>query len=158
QPLVRAFSWPSIRHRVTVDGVVTVVDAPAVIEGRFTTAAGAPPGHDDPVEELFEDQLRCADLVIIGKADLMSPDALKEVEGIISREARQGTTCLQSSRAGLAPELILGLTATAESNMAGRESHHDLEGEEHDHDDFTSFVVAAPPFASLEQLRSRVAE
>ena len=35
KPLVRAFNWPEIRSRVTVDGIVTVVDAPAVTEGRF---------------------------------------------------------------------------------------------------------------------------
>jgi cobalamin biosynthesis protein CobW len=158
QPLVRAFSWPNVRHRVTVDGVVTVVDAPALIEGRFTAATGANRAHDDPVEELFEDQLRCADLVVVGKADLLSPPALHEVEAIIARETRPGTGHLRSSPEGLAPELLLGLSAMAESDMGGRESHHELEGEEHDHDDFTSFVVAAPAFASLEELRGRVAE
>ena len=61
QPLVQAFNWPSVRHRVTVDGVVTVVDAVAVSEGRFAPDAEPAPDparmHDDPVEELFEDQL-----------------------------------------------------------------------------------------------------
>src|ERR1700690_2081671 len=68
QPLVRAFSWPTGAHRVTVDGVVTVVEAKPVAAGRFapdpaTTraqlAADPAVAHDDPVEELFEDQLRC---------------------------------------------------------------------------------------------------
>jgi cobalamin biosynthesis protein CobW len=158
QPLVRAFAWPNVRHRVTVDGVVTVVDAPAVIDGRFTPVSDQSLSHDDPVEELFEDQLHCADLVVVGKADLMSPDALQEVEAIIPRETRPGTAHLRSSPAGLAPELLLGLTAMAEGDMAGRESHHDLAGEEHDHDDFTSFVVTTPVFASLEELRGRVAD
>ncbi|MGE3829822.1 MAG: GTP-binding protein, partial [Parvibaculaceae bacterium] len=27
QPLVRAFNWPEVKSRVTVDGVITVVDA-----------------------------------------------------------------------------------------------------------------------------------
>ena len=35
KPLLKAFGWPSIRTRVTVDGVVAVVDAPAVAAGRF---------------------------------------------------------------------------------------------------------------------------
>ena len=35
KPLVKAFTWPEIRSRVTVDGVVAVVDAPAVAAGRF---------------------------------------------------------------------------------------------------------------------------
>ena len=35
QPLIRAFNWPQIKSRVTIDGVVTVVDAVALSEGRF---------------------------------------------------------------------------------------------------------------------------
>ncbi len=35
KPLVRAFNWPEIRTRVTVDGVIAVIDALAVSEGRF---------------------------------------------------------------------------------------------------------------------------
>src|SRR6476660_9198406 len=34
KPLVQAFHWPSIKNRVTVDGVVTVVDGAALAEGR----------------------------------------------------------------------------------------------------------------------------
>jgi len=41
QPLVRAFGWPEIRTRVTVDGVVTVVDGPAVEAGRFAHSVAA---------------------------------------------------------------------------------------------------------------------
>src|SRR6185295_12950417 len=35
QPLVRAFNWPEISTRVSVDGVITVVDALALANGRF---------------------------------------------------------------------------------------------------------------------------
>ena len=35
KPLVKAFNWPEIRSKVTVDGVLTVIDAPAVAAGRF---------------------------------------------------------------------------------------------------------------------------
>ena len=89
QPLVRAFSWPSVKHRVTVDGVVTVVDAAAVAAGRFApdpeatkAALAADPAidHDDPIEELFEDQLRCADLIVVSKSDLVSENELVEAE------------------------------------------------------------------------------
>jgi cobalamin biosynthesis protein CobW len=165
QPLVRAFSWPTVRHRVTVDGVVTVVDAEAVAAGRFApdpeavqAARAADPAvdHDDPVEELFEDQLRCADLVVVSKSDLVDNASLANVEALIMREARPRTPRLRGTAAGLPSEVLLGLSAAAEADMQGRESHHELEGEEHDHDDFASFVVPAGPFASLEALRERV--
>ena len=161
QPLVQAFNWPSVRHRVTVDGVVTVVDAVAVSEGRFAPDAESPPDparmHDDPVEELFEDQLRCADLVVLSKADLLGTDALAGIEAMVARDTRAGVSALRSSGEGLPAEILLGLSAAAEDDLKGRESHHELAGEEHDHDDFDSFVAMPPAFASMEDLRRRVA-
>ena len=83
QPLLKAFDWPAVRTRATVDGVVTVVDALALSEGRVTIdedavaaqrAADDSLDHDDPIEEVFEDQLACADLVVLSKSDLVSPD------------------------------------------------------------------------------------
>jgi cobalamin biosynthesis protein CobW len=159
QPLVRALAWPDVRHRVTVDGVVTVVDAPAVAEGRFAPqAAPADParGHDDPVEELFEDQLRCADLVVVSKTDLVDVPTLSAVEAKVAREARPGTATLRSAGEGLPANVLLGLASASEDDMKGRESHHDLEGEEHDHDDFDSFVAPVPAFASLDALKAAV--
>src|SRR6476659_6764358 len=41
KPLVKAFNWPEIASRVTVDGVVTVVDGAAVAAGRFGFARSA---------------------------------------------------------------------------------------------------------------------
>lgn len=165
QPLVRAFSWPSVKHRVTVDGVVTVVDAEAVLAGRFApdpeatkAALAADPAidHDDPIEELFEDQLRCADLVVLSKADLVSEAALLETEAIVRGETRPGVALLRGHSGSLSPDVLLGLSAASESDMTGRESHHDLEGEEHDHDDFASFVLDPHPASSIDNIRARV--
>ena len=132
QPLVRAFAWPTVKHRVTVDGVVTGVDAPAVAAGTFAPVAPAADDpareHDDPVEELFEDQLRCADLVVVSKSDLVDAATLGSVEATVAREARTGVTALRSGPGGLPLAVLLGLGADAEANFAGRESHHDLEG------------------------------
>ena len=165
QPLIRALSWPSVKHRVTVDGVVTVVDAEAIVAGRFApdpeatrAAVAADPAidHDDPIEELFEDQLRCADLVVLNKADLVSESELAEAEAIVRREARPGIGLMRRQRGNLSLDVLLGLSAASESDMAGRESHHELEGEEHDHDDFASFVVESVPANSLDIVRARV--
>ena len=110
--------------------------------------------HDDPIEELFEDQLRCADLVIVSKADLVSAASFAETQDIIRREMRAGTSIV---RGGAVPaEVLLGIAASAEGDMIGRESHHDLEGEEHDHDDFVSHVFEVAPVASLDALKAKV--
>ncbi|MEJ0096937.1 MAG: cobalamin biosynthesis protein CobW [Bauldia sp.] len=164
QPLVRAFSWPSVRNRVTVDGVVTVVDADAVAAGRFAPdvaatraqlAADPAVGHDDPIEELFEDQLRCADLIVLSKTDLVSPAGLAEAERIVRREMRAGTGIVRGG--GTPADVLLGIAASAEGDMKGRESHHELEGGEHDHDGFVSYVFDVAPLASVDALRARVA-
>jgi len=165
QPLIRAFNWPEIKTEVTIDGVVTVVDAAALAEGRFASdeeavdaqrKADSMLDHETPLGELFKDQLVSADLIIVNKAQLVSDADLAAVDEVIQREARPGTATLRGSPDGLAPEILLGLASATENHMTGRESHHDLEGEEHDHDDFTSFVVALPPVASLDDLRARI--
>jgi cobalamin biosynthesis protein CobW len=166
QPLVRAFAWPDVRHRVTVDAVVAVVDADAVAAGRLAPdpaavreALAADPAiaHDDPIEELFEDQLRCADIVVVAKSDLLAAADLARVEDLVGQRTRPGTAMVRGTGSGLPPRVLLGLSAAAESDMAGRESHHELEGEEHEHDDFVSFVVRLPPSDSLDGVRARVA-
>ena len=69
KPLVQAFAWPEMRTRMTVDGVIAVIDAAAAAEGRLRRpargrSAADPIDHDNPLEEVFTDQLACADLVV----------------------------------------------------------------------------------------------
>ncbi|NNF78497.1 MAG: cobalamin biosynthesis protein CobW, partial [Rhizobiales bacterium] len=106
QPLVRAFNWPEIRSRVTVDGVVTVVDSAAVSEGRFASDEAAVQDqreadealdHESPLEELFEDQLACADMILLNKADLMEPGTLDAVETNLKGEVRGGVQFIRTS-------------------------------------------------------------
>src|SRR3981189_1453790 len=44
KPLVQAFLWPAIRNRVTVDGVVAVVDGLALADGRGAAPLPGPAG------------------------------------------------------------------------------------------------------------------
>jgi cobalamin biosynthesis protein CobW len=150
QPLVKAFTWPSVRNRVTIDGVVTVVDAAAVAEGRVASdeaklaeqrAKDLALEHDDPVEELFEDQLRCADLIVVSKADLLDDAALTNVEAKLSEDRRPEARLLRVANGHIAADILLGQASAAETDAENRRSHHDLAGEEHEHDDFESFVV-----------------
>ena len=161
QPLVKAFAWPSVKSRVTVDGVVTVVDAAAVAEGRVASdeaklaeqrARDLSLEHDDPVEELFEDQLRCADLIVISKADLVDEAGLARVEVAIAQNRRPQARTLRVANGVLPADILLGQAAAAEMDAESRKSHHELNGEEHEHDDFDSFVlsVAAPDRAAAE--------
>jgi cobalamin biosynthesis protein CobW len=162
QPLVKAFTWPSVKARVTIDGVVTVVDASAVAEGRVASdeaklaeqrARDLSLEHDDPVEELFEDQIRCADLIVISKTDLVDAAGLARVEKAIAEDSRPQARTIRVANGILPADILLGQSAAAEADSHNRKSHHELEGEEHDHDDFDSFVldVGASDRAALER-------
>ncbi len=79
KPLLKAFDWPAIRSRITVDGVIALADAEAVAAGRFAPDVAAvdaqrlaDPGldHETPLSEVFEDQIACADIILMSKADL----------------------------------------------------------------------------------------
>jgi cobalamin biosynthesis protein CobW len=163
QPLLKAFAWPGVKTRATVDGVVTVVDALALSEGRVTLdedalheqrAADQGIEHDDPIEEVFEDQLACADLVVLSKSDLVSPQALADIETRLKAVLRPGVQMVRS-KGELAPAILIGLNSEAENDMAARVGHHGEE-EEHDHDDFDSIVVTPSAAASIDAMRDRV--
>jgi cobalamin biosynthesis protein CobW len=159
QPLLKAFAWPAVRTRATVDGVVTVVDALALSEGRIIIDEGehasAPSvDHDDPIEEVFEDQLACADLVVLSKSDLVAPSALAIIEARLASVLRPGVRILRSHGA-IAPHVLIGLDAGAEDDLDVRAGHHGDE-EEHDHDDFDSIVVTPSPAETVETMRARV--
>jgi cobalamin biosynthesis protein CobW len=165
QPLLKAFAWPGVRTRATVDGVVTVVDALALSEGRVTLdedavasqrAADDSIDHDDPIEEVFEDQLACADLVVLSKSDLVAPDVLATIEARLASMLRPGVRMVRS-QGTLAPPVLIGLNSAAEDDMAARAGHHGEE-EEHDHDDFDSIVVTPSPAHSVDAMRSRVSD
>lgn len=164
QPLVKAFAWPSVKSRVTVDGVVTVVDAAAVAEGRVASdeaklaeqrAKDLSLEHDNPVEELFEDQLRCADLIVISKTDLVDEAGLARVEKAIAEDRRPAARTIRIANGILPADILLGQFAAAERDSENRKSHHELAGEEHEHDDFDTFIVE-PIVVQKAELESRV--
>jgi cobalamin biosynthesis protein CobW len=100
--------------------------------------------HDNPLEEVFGDQLACADLVVLNKTDLLAPAALAAAERSLRAQLRPAVKLLAAEGGAVSPSVLLGLAAAAEEDLAARPSHHDLEGE-HDHEDFESFVVARGP-------------
>jgi cobalamin biosynthesis protein CobW len=166
QPLVRAFAWPGISTRVTVDGVVTVVDGKAVAEGRFAENEDAVQAqresddaidHETPLSELFEDQLACADMIVLNKADLLDASEAAEVSRRLAEDARPGARVLLAQKGALPLQVLLGINAAAESDMETRSApHHDNEEEDHDHDEFESFVLDLPEIADPATLTARL--
>jgi cobalamin biosynthesis protein CobW len=158
KPLLQAFHWPEVKARVTVDGVATVVDAGALAAG--TMSAASRPGfsvHDDPLEEVFGDQLAASDIVILNKTDLVDRNALHTGERMLAARLRPGVRIVRASHGAVAPLVLLGLAAAAEDDLASRPSCHDLEAA-HDHDDFESFVLARGPVADPVSFTQRLSQ
>lgn len=184
QPLVQAFQWPAVKDRVTVDGVVTVADAAALSEGRVASdleavaaqrAADDAVDHETPVEELFADQLRCADMIVLSKTDLVPARALGELNSHIGARARGGVQIIPAVSGEIPAAVLLGLGSAAEDNMAGREAshhhhhhdddhdhdhhdhdHHHHHDHDHGHDAFDSFVLPLAPVPNVFELKNRV--
>jgi cobalamin biosynthesis protein CobW len=165
KPLVQAFQWPAIRSRVTVDGVVAVIDGPAVAAGFFADdpaalaaqrADDASVDHDNPLEEVFEDQLLCADLVVMNKVDLLDAAGRDKVRAEVAEHLPRAVKMVEAEHGRLDPRVILGIQAAAEDDLDARPSHHG-EGEDHDHDDFDSVALPVRASASADDLALRVA-
>jgi cobalamin biosynthesis protein CobW len=164
KPLVKAFDWPEIRTRLTVDGVIAVVDGAAVAEGRFADdpaklaaqrAADGSIDHENPLEEVFEDQLLCADIVVLNKADLLSAEARQRVAADIRASVPRAVKIVETREGRIDPAVLLGVAASVEDDLARRPSHHDAE-DGHDHDDFESFVVEIPATSDPAGLLTRL--
>ena len=164
KPLVQAFQWPAIRSRVTVDGVVAVVDGPAVAAGAFAEdpaaleaqrAADRAVDHDNPLEEVFEDQLLCADLVVLNKADLIDAPTRARVRAEVEAHLPRAVKVVETENGVIDPRVLLGLGAAAEDDLDARPSHHG-EGEDHDHDDFETVALPIRPAVTTGDLAARV--
>ena len=164
KPLLKAFDWPEIRSRITVDGVIALADAEAVAAGRFAPnpaaveaqrAADRSIDHETPLSEVFEDQISCADIVLLTKADLAGEAGIAAARRVIAAEAPRPVPVLGVTDGAIDPQVILGLNAAAEDDLAARPSHHDGE-EDHEHDDFASAVVELPEIVDVDALLASV--
>ena len=181
QPLVRAFNWPGISTRVTVDGVVTVVDGKAVTEGRFAHDVAAVDAqrvadegldHETPLSELFEDQIACADMIVVNKTDLLSTAEAEALTARLKSESRDGVQVLRTAMGALPVDVLLGQGIGAEADMEARHEihhhhHHDDDDEDdhdddhhhdHGHDEFESFVVTAAEVTDPKAFTAHLAE
>jgi cobalamin biosynthesis protein CobW len=167
KPLLKAFGWPGIRTRVTVDGVITVVDGPAVASGRFADdpaavaaqrAADENLDHDNPLAEVYGDQIAAADLVILNKADLLDTDALARLRADVAASLPRPAALVTATEGRVDLAVLLGIDAAAEDDLAARPSCHDAENGEHEHDDFDSFVVPVAETAAPDDLVRRMTE
>jgi len=164
KPLVQAFQWPTVKSRVTVDGVIAVVDGAALADGKVASdldalaaqrAADESLDHDDPVEEVFEDQVACADLIILSKSDLIDAAGAARANAIIGEHLQRAVKIVPASNGIIDSSILLGLGLAVEDDIENRKTHHDG-AFDHEHDDFDSFIIDIPSISSPDDLASRV--
>ena len=166
QPLIRAFNWPEISTQVTVDSVITVVDGNAANKGQFSSNLEAIEkqrlndenlDHETPISELFEDQLTCADLIIINKSDLISVAEIDALKTKLGSKTRKGVKIIQSTMGNVPSKVLLGQNVNAEKDIQSRhEIHHDHHHDDHHHDDFESFIVNLPEITDQKEFLKRM--
>ena len=171
QPLIRAFNWPEISTQVTVDSVITVVDGDAANKGQFSSNLEAIEkqrlndenlDHETPISELFEDQLTCADLIIINKSDLISVAEIDALKTKLGSKTRKGVKIIQSTMGNVPSKVLLGQNVNAERDIQSRhEIHHDHHHDhhhhdDHHHDDFESFIVNLPEITDQKEFLKRM--
>jgi len=164
KPLLKAFDWPDIRSRITVDGVIALADAEAVASGRFAPDVAAVDAqrladesidHETPLSEVFEDQISCADIILLTKPDLAGPEGMAKAKAIIAAEAPRTLPMVEVAEGVVDPRILLGLEAAAEDDIEARPSHHD-DHDDHEHDDFESVIIDIPEIVDPAELVRRI--
>ena len=155
KPLVQAFNWPEIKQHCTVDAVITVIDGPAVAAGRFANdeervqaqrLADESLDHDPSLQELLDDQLSAADLVVVSKNDLLSDDQREQVKSVVEGRVPSAVKTTYTRDGDVQLEVLIGIESAAEDRIDHIHNHHDHHhehGKEHSHahDHFDSFVI-----------------
>ena len=159
KPLLKAFEWPEIRSRLTVDSVLAVVDAEAVVNGVFAPQMSTEleekqnqtyVEHETPLSEVFEDQINCSDVVLLTKPDLV--ENISDARNIIIKEMERNVPILEVQNGDIGADVILGVNAAAETDLDNRRSHHDG-FDDHEHDDFDTFSISVPKILDLEKFK-----
>ena len=104
-----------------------------------------------PLSEVFEDQISCADIVLLTKTDLADPSEIESARDIITKKIALALPIIEVQEGVIDPRVILGLEAAAEDDLVARPSHHDEE-HDHDHDDFESIVISFDAVESPESV------
>jgi cobalamin biosynthesis protein CobW len=165
---------------VTVDGVVTVVDGKAVTEGRFAHSVAAVDAqrkldenldHETPLSELFEDQIACADMIVVNKTDLLEVAEAEALVDTLRESSRDGVQVVTTAMGKLPVDVLLGQGIGAEGDLEARHElhhhHHDHDEDygddhdpdhdhDHDHDAFESFVVTLGEIADTKAFSDQV--
>ena len=164
KPLVKAVNWPDLKPHITIDAVITVVDAVGLATGEICDRervqaqrlADDSLDHETPIEELFLDQLTCADLILMSKRDLVDEEKFEEIKGIVEAKARPNTKILPVVKGEVDNSVLLGIAAAAEDDVDNRhsihEEHHKHGHHHHHNDDIENKLLVYPETKDIKNL------
>ncbi|MBE7660974.1 cobalamin biosynthesis protein CobW [Tenacibaculum finnmarkense] len=164
KPLVKAVNWPDLKPHITIDAVITVVDAVGIATGEICDRervqaqrlADDSLDHETPIEELFLDQLGCADLVLVSKRDLVDDQKFEEIEKLIAAKARPNIKIIPVENGKLDNTLLLGIEASAEDDVDNRhsihEEHHKSGNHHHHNDDIKTVLLEYSETSDIKAL------
>ena len=177
QPLVQAFNWPDIKSQVMLDGVVTLVDGPALAYGggahdldalEAQRAADEELDHESPIDELFADQIGAANLIVLSKADMLDETGLGRARASVEQQLEAPTPIIPVSGRAAPMDAILGLEMEAQAHARSEHSHHHHHHDDdhdhdhhhhhdHGHDEFASHVISVAPVEDAEAFQQQIA-
>ena len=172
QPLVQAFNWPDIRARVMLDGVITLVDGPALASGSVAhdmaaleaqRAADEELDHDSPIDELFKDQIGAANMIVLSKADQLDAAGEARARAVIESHLAGPTPIIVAANGVTPMDAILGLDMEEQAHERASHSHqhdshhHHDHYHDHGHDAFSSFIIAMPKITSVTAVELQIA-
>ena len=166
QPLVQAFNWPDIKSQVMLDGVVTLVDGPALADGGVAhdldaleaqRAADEELDHESPIDELFADQIGAANLIVLSKADMLDEAGLGRARASVEKQLEAPTPIIPVSCGAARLDAVLGLEMEAQAHARSEHSHHHHHHHDHGHDEFASHVISVAPVEDAEAFQQQIA-
>lgn len=141
KPLLKAFNWPDLKPQITVDAVITVVDCVGQATGEICDRDKIQSqrlddknlDHESSIEELFEDQLSCADLIVMTKSDLINEEEYTQVHDIIQNRVGGTIKLISAVKGDIPVEVLLGIDAKSEDHIDSKHSHHEDHHHDHEH-------------------------
>ena len=181
RPLLQALDWPAIRSRVHVNGVVTLVDGPALADGGVAhdlealeaqRAADEELDHESPIDELFADQIGAANLIVLSKADMLDSDGIARARSVVEGQLTAPTPIIPVAGGAAPMDAILGLGMEDQAHERAQHMHHhhgddhddDHDDEyhhhhhEHGHDEFASYVIALEGVEDAQTFQTSIAQ
>ncbi len=168
-PLIQALDWPSIRTKVYLNGVVTLVDGEAISNGslvgdtsRLEEQRQNDPSldHLTPLNELFANQLNAADFILVSRADCLSISQLKKIELELLAQSREGTPLLSITQGQVDPVLILGMKHEEISPLENSKTLDQTHDDTHHHVQVISRTILLETLidkANIEEILPKIA-